>query len=277
VSGAVARARVRAGRRAAARPRQPRRLRRGRAQARDRARAAKGDSRPRPARSRTPRADARSWPWTAPAGAVARWRDWTYWTADFSSLQREGEFRCRLHDRRRRRASSLLRIENGRARAADPLRRPLLLQGPARLGPPRSGDRRVPARGPERPRGGRARGWYDATGDYGTAPLAPVVFDVLQPAADSPDGLGPARRRYDSAAPLGPALPPVPAAAARRGGLGSGLPRARAGPGRLVLPLGVGARDRQAAEDRRIGRTRRAGRQGNEDQPAFAGGARRRS
>jgi hypothetical protein len=42
---------------------------------------------------------------------------------------------------------------------------------------------------------------------------------------------------------------------------------------RSVSGAGTGKRP----EDRRIGRTRRAGRQGNEDQPAFAGGARRRS
>src|SRR6185503_5040278 len=46
-----------------------------------------------------------------PAGAVARWRDWTYWTADFSSLQREGEFRVACLTSGGAVASSSFRIE----------------------------------------------------------------------------------------------------------------------------------------------------------------------
>ena len=45
------------------------------------------------------------------AGAVARWREWTYWTIDFSSLQREGEFRVACVTSGGAVASSPFRIE----------------------------------------------------------------------------------------------------------------------------------------------------------------------
>ena len=44
-------------------------------------------------------------------GPVARWRDWTYWTVDFSALQREGEFRVACATSRGAVASSPFRIE----------------------------------------------------------------------------------------------------------------------------------------------------------------------
>ena len=45
------------------------------------------------------------------AGPVARWRDWTYWTVDFSPLQREGEFRVACVTSGGAVASSPFRVE----------------------------------------------------------------------------------------------------------------------------------------------------------------------
>jgi len=101
------------------------------------------------------------------AGPVARWRDWVYWTVDFSSLQAEGTFRLACATSAGEASSSVFRIEDdllerhtlsdvvyyfkgqrasGLLDAAD---RALKLEGRS--------DRTVDAHG----------GWYDATGDYG--------------------------------------------------------------------------------------------------------------
>jgi GH18 family chitinase len=102
-----------------------------------------------------------------PAGPVARWRDWMYWTADFSSLSREGEFRLACLTGGGAVSSSAFRVEKGvleRQTLSDVLyyfkgqrASGLLDQADRAVRLEGRGDRTVDAHG----------GWYDATGDYG--------------------------------------------------------------------------------------------------------------
>ncbi|HEU0107517.1 MAG TPA: glycoside hydrolase family 9 protein, partial [Vicinamibacteria bacterium] len=102
-----------------------------------------------------------------PVGSVARWREWTYWTIDFSSLQREGEFRVACVTSGGAVASSPFRIEKSvleRQTLSDVLyyfkgqrASGLLDQADRALSLEGRRDRVVDAHG----------GWYDATGDYG--------------------------------------------------------------------------------------------------------------
>ena len=99
------------------------------------------------------------------------------------------------------------------------------------------------------------------------APLAPVVFDVFQPAADSPDRLEASaedlRPRCSAAADPAP-----PRQYLRRlldeSSVGRRLPRARAGAGRLVLPIGVRDRDRPSGR-RTAGSAGRRAHQGHHE------------
>ena len=100
-------------------------------------------------------------------GPVARWRDWTYWTLDFSGLDRQGVFRLACETGRgrvqsvafevgdhlleRRTLSNVLYYFKGQRSSGpmDQADRAVLLEGRA--------DQTVDAHG----------GWWDATGDYG--------------------------------------------------------------------------------------------------------------
>jgi hypothetical protein len=114
-------------------------------------------------------ADGKRIPASAPvaAGTVAKWRDWSYWTTDFSDVRREGTYRlvCRVgsedvrsfpfavqkHILERHTLSDVLYYLKGQrgAGAIDLADANVLLTGRP--------DTRIDARG----------GWYDATGDYG--------------------------------------------------------------------------------------------------------------
>jgi len=102
-----------------------------------------------------------------PAGAVARWRDWTYWTVDFSALQREGEFRVACATSGGTVSSSPFRIEKAvleRHTLSDVL---YYFKGQRASGLLDQADRTAALEG-RRDRVVDAHGgWYDATGDYG--------------------------------------------------------------------------------------------------------------
>ena len=101
------------------------------------------------------------------AGSVARWRDWTYWTVDFSSWQREGEFRVTCTTGGGAVSSSPFHIEKGvleRRTLSDVL---YYFKGQRASGLLDQADRALPLEG-RRDRVVDAHGgWYDATGDYG--------------------------------------------------------------------------------------------------------------
>jgi len=101
------------------------------------------------------------------AGAVGRWRDWTYWTADFSSLQREGEFRVACTTSGGPVASSSFRIEKSvleRQTLSDVL---YYFKGQRASGLLDQADRTVRLEGRSDRVVDAHGGWYDATGDYG--------------------------------------------------------------------------------------------------------------
>jgi len=101
------------------------------------------------------------------AGPVARWRDWTYWTVDFSAMTREGEFRVACATSGGAVASSPFRIEKNvleRQTLSDVL---YYFKGQRASGLLDQADRAVALEG-RRDRVVDAHGgWYDATGDYG--------------------------------------------------------------------------------------------------------------
>ncbi len=100
-------------------------------------------------------------------GPVARWRDWFYWTVDFSSLEKEGTYRVVCATAKGEVASSPFRVER------DVLERHTLsdvvyyFKGQRSSGLIDAADRAVPLEGrPDRVIDAHG-GWYDATGDYG--------------------------------------------------------------------------------------------------------------
>ena len=100
-------------------------------------------------------------------GPVARWRDWVYWTLDFSSLERAGAFRVACATGRGEVTSATFRVEKGvleRHTLSDVL---YYFKGQRSSGPFDAADRAVPLEArPERVVDAHG-GWYDATGDYG--------------------------------------------------------------------------------------------------------------
>lgn len=101
------------------------------------------------------------------AGPVAHWRDWVYWTVDFSALDREGTFRIVCTTAGGDVSSSAFRLEQ------DVLERHTLsdvvyyFKGQRASGLLDEADRKVPLEGrPDRVVDAHG-GWYDATGDYG--------------------------------------------------------------------------------------------------------------
>jgi GH18 family chitinase len=100
-------------------------------------------------------------------GPVAKWRDWVYWTLDFSAAKREGTFRLTCDTSGGQVRSFPFVIQN------DILERQTLsnvlyyFKGQRASGPMDQIDRTLPFEG----RGDRTidahGGWFDATGDYG--------------------------------------------------------------------------------------------------------------
>jgi GH18 family chitinase len=100
-------------------------------------------------------------------GTVARWRDWVYWTIDFTSLQRAGRFRVVCAKALGEVTSAPFVVEE------DVLERRTLsdvvyyFKGQRASGLLDQADRAVPLEGrPDRTVDAHG-GWYDATGDYG--------------------------------------------------------------------------------------------------------------
>ncbi len=100
-------------------------------------------------------------------GPVAKWRDWTYWTVDFSALSREGVFRVACQT-----ATADVRSEPFLVQAAVLERHTLsdvlyYFKGQRASGALDAADRTLTLEG----RPGRTvdlhGGWFDATGDYG--------------------------------------------------------------------------------------------------------------
>jgi GH18 family chitinase len=100
-------------------------------------------------------------------GPVARWRDWVYWTVDFSELRREGTFRVSCATARGALRSSAFRVEAGileRRTLSDVV---YYFKGQRSSGPFDQADRELPFEDRDGPRVDAHGGWYDATGDYG--------------------------------------------------------------------------------------------------------------
>src|SRR5439155_8958310 len=123
-------------------------------------------------------------------------------------------------------------------RAPHPLRRPLLLQGPALVRSARpGGPRALPGR-PAGPARRRPRRLVRRDRRLRQAPLAPLVLDVFQSSAAAADGVGVAQGPRAAAAPRHAGDTAAPAPPPGRGRVRRRLPRAGEGPGGLVLPVG---------------------------------------
>jgi len=100
-------------------------------------------------------------------GPVAKWRDWVYWTVEFSKLQRAGTFRLICASAEGPLLSFPFRIER------DLLERRTLsdvvyyFKGQRSSGLLDAADRRLPFERREDRHVDAHGGWYDATGDYG--------------------------------------------------------------------------------------------------------------
>src|SRR5258708_6196125 len=112
-----------------------------------------------------------------PAGSVGRWRDWTYWTVDFSSWQREGEFRVTCTTGGGAVSSPPFHLEKGvleRRTLSDVL---YYFKGQRASGLLDQADRALPLEG-RRDRVVAAHGgWFDATGDSGKH-LSPLSYST---------------------------------------------------------------------------------------------------
>ena len=100
-------------------------------------------------------------------GPVARWRDWVYWTVDFSDFRREGTFRLACATATGAVRSFPFRVEDHvleRHTLSDVL---YYLKGQRSSGPLDEADRALFLEGRTDVRVDAHGGWYDATGDYG--------------------------------------------------------------------------------------------------------------
>ena len=100
-------------------------------------------------------------------GRVARWREWLYWTVDFSGEQREGRYRLACTTGAGEVRSFPFLIEQDlleRHTLADVLR---YFKGQRSSGLIDLADRALPLEDRPRTRVDAHGGWYDATGDYG--------------------------------------------------------------------------------------------------------------
>jgi GH18 family chitinase len=107
---------------------------------------------------------------TAPperVGPVAHWRNWVYWTVDFSSEEREGVFRLACETGVGEARSAPFRIQQDlleRHTLSDVL---YYFKGQRSSGLLDRADRSLPLEGRPGKRVDAHGGWYDATGDYG--------------------------------------------------------------------------------------------------------------
>jgi len=102
-----------------------------------------------------------------PVGRVDRWRDWVYWTVDFSELRREGTFRLACVTASGTVRSFPFRVEDHvleRHTLSDVV---YYFKGQRASGPMDTADRALPLEGRTDQRVDAHGGWYDATGDYG--------------------------------------------------------------------------------------------------------------
>ena len=100
-------------------------------------------------------------------GAVAQWRDWVYWTVDFSDLRREGTFRLACATGSGTVRSFPFRVEDHvleRHTLSDVV---YYFKGQRASGSLDQADHALPLEGRPDERVDAHGGWYDATGDYG--------------------------------------------------------------------------------------------------------------
>jgi len=100
-------------------------------------------------------------------GPVAGWRDWAYWTVDFSALRREGTFRLACATANGTVRSFPFRVEDHvleRHTLSDVI---YYFKGQRSSGPLDQADRALSLEGRPDLRVDAHGGWYDATGDYG--------------------------------------------------------------------------------------------------------------
>lgn len=100
-------------------------------------------------------------------GRVAHWRDWVYWTLDFSAEEREGRFRLVCDTDAGEARSAPFRIQQDlleRHTLSDVL---YYLKGQRASGALDRADRSLPLEGRPDVHVDAHGGWYDATGDYG--------------------------------------------------------------------------------------------------------------
>jgi len=103
----------------------------------------------------------------ARVGPVSKWRNWTYWTVDFSALKRAGVFRVACTTSGGEARSWPLRVEPlvlERLTLSDVL---YYLKGQRSSGALDAADRSLPLDGRPDRRVDARGGWYDASGDYG--------------------------------------------------------------------------------------------------------------
>ena len=121
---------------------------------------------------------------------MASWRDWEYWTADFSELAREGTFRIACATSAGTVRSSAFLVQK------DVLERHTLsdvifyFKGQRSSGPMDQADHVGAARRPGGAQARRSRRLVRRERGLRQAPVAPLVLDVLQPAAAGAGRLG---------------------------------------------------------------------------------------
>jgi GH18 family chitinase len=102
-----------------------------------------------------------------PLGPVAKWRDWSYWTVDFSGLRTEGTFRLSCAMGAGEVRSFPFEVQKQileQHTLSDVI---YYFKGQRSSGAIDAADRSVPLSGRPEQRVDAHGGWYDATGDYG--------------------------------------------------------------------------------------------------------------
>jgi GH18 family chitinase len=100
-------------------------------------------------------------------GPVARWRDWDYWTVDFSAWDREGVFRLVCATARGEARSWPFRVERSLLERHTLSNVLYYVKGQRSSGPFDEADRALSLEGRDDRVIDAHGGWYDATGDYG--------------------------------------------------------------------------------------------------------------
>ena len=176
------------------------------------------------------------------AGPVAKWKDWDFWTVDWSAVTEEGTFVIECGSVR----SHPILVRNNVLALSTPLRRRLLFQGPEIVGPLGQGRPADDVRGEARCRR-RPRRLVRRDRRLRQAPLALVLLVLFQPSADLSHGLGPFPDAPGDRAGGRPGVQAIPQAPPRRGPLRRRLPRPDQGPERLVLHHRLGTRPGEEA------------------------------